>query len=198
VKRYAPAAARNRDFILDLLGKVVPPSGVVLEIASGSGEHAVHFARALPQLRFQPSDPDPTARASIAAWREDVDLPNFAAPIELDVRVTPWPIQSADVIVCINMIHISPWEATLALLDGASRILPPRGVLMLYGPYYVDSKTEPSNVAFDESLRSRDPSWGVRELNVVKEQAETRGLDFVKKVQMPANNLSVVFERRDG
>ena len=193
----APAVARNRDPILAVLRRVLPPQGTVLEIASGTGEHAVHFAGALPGMTWQPTDPDAAALRSIAAWRETARLPNLLAPLALDVTSAVWPVQRADAMACINMIHISPWRAAEALMAGAAKVLAPGGVLFLYGPYQEGgAHTAPSNEAFDVSLRARNPEWGVRDLDDVKALAEREGLDFVERVAMPANNLSVVFRRR--
>lgn len=192
--RNAPAAERNKEPILEVLKRVLPASGRVLEIASGTGQHAVHFAQALPGLLWQPSDPEGASRASIAAWAAIADLPNLLPVIELDVCRTPWPVVAAEAIVCINMIHISPPAATQALLEGAARILPAGGVLYLYGPYKRGgAHTAPSNAAFDMQLRSQNPQWGVRELEQVVALAAAEGLAFDEAVEMPANNLSVVF-----
>jgi hypothetical protein len=159
---------RNSDFILDVLRDVLPTMGVILEIASGSGEHVVHFAKCFPRLVFQPSDPDPDARFSIAAWTKAAGVLNVHAPIALDVSEPVWPIASADGIICINMVHISPWEATPGLMRGAAAILSSGAPLYLYGPYLREGiATAPSNQAFDRSLRDRNPSWGLRELDVV-------------------------------
>lgn len=193
---YAPATQRNRDPILDVLRRVLPPSGLVLEIASGTGEHAVHFAAALPGLVWQPSDPDPEHRLSIAAWAVEMQVHTIRAPLALDVRADPWPLAQADAIVAINMIHIAPWEATLGLLRGAASLLPAGAPLFLYGPYLrADHPTAPSNVAFDQSLRERDPSWGIRDLDAVTSAASSHGFTLAEVVEMPANNLSVVFRR---
>ncbi len=193
----APAVARNRDPILAVLRRVLPAQGTVLEIASGTGEHAVHFAGALPGMTWQPTDPDAVALRSIAAWRETARLPNLLAPLVLDVTSAVWPVQRADAMVCINMIHISPWRAAEALMAGAARLLAPGSALFLYGPYKEGgAHTAPSNEAFDASLRARNPEWGVRDLDDVKALAEREGVDFVERVAMPANNLSVVFRRR--
>jgi SAM-dependent methyltransferase len=195
VKQHAPATERNREPIREVLGRELPPSGTVLEIASGSGEHAVAFARAFPQLTWQPTDVDPTALASIAAWREEVGLPNLEEPVALDVT-TPWPFVHADAIVCINMIHISPWESALALFANAGRILAKGDLLYLYGPYKFDGKfTAPSNEAFDQSLRARDPRWGVRDVRDLSKAAAQHGLALRSTVAMPANNHSLVFRR---
>ncbi len=192
-----PATARNREPLLAALRPRLPSQGTVLEIASGSGEHAVTFAAALPQLRWQPSDPDPTALSSIAAWIEHEGLTNVAPPLTLDAAQWPWPILSADAMLCVNMIHIAPWEAAQGLLAGAKRVLPLGGPLVLYGPFIVDGETAPSNREFDASLRERDPRWGVRELREVEREAAGCGLVLVETVAMPANNLVVVL-RREG
>ncbi len=195
-RQHAPATARNRDFILDVLRDVLPPKGVILEIASGSGEHVVHFARNFPALVFQPSDPDPDALLSIAAWVNATGVTNVRAPLALDASQSFWPIASADVIVCINMVHISPWNATLGLLRGAATILPPASPFYLYGPYKREGfATAPSNQAFDRSLRDRNPTWGLRDLEVVEAMAQSVGFSAPVITEMPANNLSVVFRR---
>ncbi len=196
-KRHAPATLRNRDAILAVLREAMPPSGLVLEVASGSGEHAVHFAAALRQLEWQPTDPDPAALASIAAWRVETGLPNLRTPLQLDAAAPDWPVVQADAVLCINMIHISPWEATLGLLRGAASILPPSGLLYLYGPYIrAGVETAPSNIAFDASLRERDPQWGLRAVEAVAEAADAQGLRLDRIVEMPANNLSLLLHRR--
>ncbi|NCP10443.1 MAG: DUF938 domain-containing protein [Sphingomonadales bacterium] len=196
-KRHAPATQRNVDAILALLNDVLPEAGTVLEIASGSGEHAVAFARAFPSLTFQPSDPDPQAMASIAAHRAEAGLDNLAAPIALDVRNAAWPIARADAILAINMVHISPWEATLGLLDGAARLLSQGAPLYLYGAYWQDGVDRaPSNVEFDANLRARNPAWGIRPITDVTAAAQARGLVLDRVVSMPANNLSVILRRR--
>ena len=194
--RTAPAAARNRDPILAVLRDVLPAHGTVLEIASGTGEHAVHFAAALPHLIWQPTDRDPEARASMAAHRALAGLLNLLPPLELDACAPSWPLARADAIIAINMIHIAPWSATEGLLAGAARTLAAGGVLYLYGPFQENGvHTAPSNASFDLSLRQRDPSWGVRDLREVTALAQAHGLEFVQRVAMPANNLSVVFRR---
>jgi hypothetical protein len=192
----APAVARNRDPILVVLRRVLPAQGAVLEIASGTGEHAVHFAAALPGLIWQPTDRDPDARRSIEAWRDRTRLPNLLPPLEFDVTAA-WPVERVDAIVCINMIHISPWRATQGLMAGAEKVLPTGGVLFLYGPCKEGrAHTAQSNEAFDASLRARNPEWGVRDLDDVRAIAAEHGLDFAERVAMPANNISVVFVRR--
>jgi hypothetical protein len=200
-RRNAPAALRNRDPILDVLRRVLPPAGLVVEIASGSGQHVVHFAAGLPQLGFQPSDPDPEARASIAAWRAHASLANVREPLDLDVLQPGWargvgsdPVAA---LLCINMIHISPWRACLGLLDGARTLLASAAPLVLYGPYQQGGlHTAPSNADFDASLRERDQSWGVRDLGDVEGEALERGFALEEVVAMPANNLTVVFRKR--
>ncbi|WP_322045977.1 DUF938 domain-containing protein [Paraburkholderia sp. J67] len=192
----APAAARNAAPILDVLRTALPARGTVLEIASGTGQHAVHFAAALPGLDWQPSDADPRARASIAAWREHAGLANLREPLDLDVRREPWPLDAVDAIVCINMIHISPWEASIALMKGAGARVAPGGALVLYGPYRRDgAHTAPSNEAFDADLRARDPAWGVRDLEAVEALARAEGFVCEAVVPMPANNFTVVFRK---
>lgn len=195
LRLVAPAAARNRDPILDVLRDALPPAGVVLELASGSGEHIVHFARALPVLQWQPSDPSPDACASITAWTAAEGLDNIAPPLALDAA-GEWPAVRADAILCINMIHISPWAATEGLMRGAGAILPPGGLLYLYGPYRrAGVPLEPSNAAFDADLRARNPAWGLRDLDNVSACAAEHGLRVEAVLPMPANNLSVLLRR---
>jgi SAM-dependent methyltransferase len=196
-RRVAPATARNRDPILELLRRELPPRGTVLEVASGSGEHVVHFAAALPALIFRPSDPAPSARASIDAWIARSGVINVLPAIALDAAAPPWPIAAADAVLCINMVHISPWAATLGLVAGAARILPPGGLFYLYGPYKRgDRHTSPSNEDFDENLRSRDPQWGIRDLESVAAVAAEAGFSAPAIIEMPANNLSLILRRR--
>jgi hypothetical protein len=195
-RRYAPATVRNRDSILDALRDVLPKRGVILEIASGSGEHVVHFARNLPSLAFQPSDSEPEALLSVAAWVKAAEVTNVRAPIVLDAFQSPWPIASADGIICINMIHISPWDATVGLIRGAAAILPRGSPLYLYGPYKRKGfATARSNQAFDQNLRDRNPTWGLRDLEAVAAIAQSAGFSVPTVTKMPANNLSVVFRR---
>jgi len=197
LRRHAPATERNRDPILAVLQRILPASGTVLEIASGTGEHAVHFARGLPGITWQPSDPDPQGRVSIDAWGAAAELSNLLSAIDLDAAAADWPVDRADAIVCINMIHISPWASTEGLLAGAARLLPPRAPLFLYGPYRRQGvPTAPSNDAFDASLKARDPRWGLRDLETVTALGEKHGFALEEVVEMPANNLSVVFRRR--
>jgi hypothetical protein len=194
LKREAPAAARNREPIAAVLREVLPARGTILEVASGTGEHAVHFASLWPGLRWQPSDPDPEAIASIQAWRAEAGLPNLAEPVQLDAAAPKWAVEAADAILCINMVHISPWKATEGLIRGAASLLPPGAPLVLYGPYRrAGVPTAPSNEAFDASLRARNPQWGLREVTAVAAEAERHGLRFDRLFEMPANNLTIVF-----
>ncbi|MFG1357757.1 DUF938 domain-containing protein [Xanthobacter pseudotagetidis] len=192
----APSALRNRGPILDVLRQVLPAEGLVLEIASGSGEHVVHFARHLPHLVFQPTDPSPEARASVAVHVEAERLANVRAPLALDAGAADWPVGRVDAVACINMIHISPWTSTLGLMAGAGRRLSAGGPLVLYGPYVRDgAETAASNLAFDASLKARDPAWGLRRLEDVVAEAARHGLALDRIVEMPANNLTVVFRK---
>ena len=196
-RRFAPATERNRGPILEVLRGILPAEGLVLEIASGTGEHVVHFAAALPQLAFQPSDPDPDNRASIVAWIGHSGVANVRAPIDLDAAAPRWTIDPRPAaILCINMVHISPWTATLGLMRNAGVALPSGGTLYLYGAFKRGGvHTAPSNVAFDEGLRARNPEWGVRDLEAVIEVAATAGLVLADTIEMPANNLSIVLRR---
>lgn len=192
-KRYAPATERNRDGIAKVLEDALPSRGRVLEIASGTGEHIVHFAHCFPDLEWQPSDPDAAALASIAAWREEAALANVCPPICLDAS-SDWDVDPIDSIICINMAHISPWAATLGLLRNAARMLPKGGLLYLYGPYRRhDVPTAPSNEEFDLSLKDRNPDWGLRYVEDVAREASDVGLHLDSVIQMPANNLSLIF-----
>lgn len=195
---YAPATARNREPILDVLQRHLPSRGLVLEVASGSGEHVMHFAKACgPDLIFQPSDPDPGARASIDAWAAKLGLRNIQPAIALDAASEDWPLRRADAVICINMIHIAPWMAAVGLMRGAARVLPVGGVLYLYGPFRRDGHhTAPSNDAFDRDLRARDPAWGVRDLEAVAALGEANGFAQHVVEEMPTNNLSLVLRRR--
>ncbi|MEA3038159.1 MAG: hypothetical protein QOE79_672 [Sphingomonadales bacterium] len=196
MKAHAPAAGRNREPIAAVMRDVLPGEGVVVEIASGTGQHAVHFARLFPALTWQPTDRDSEALASIAAWREEAGLANLLAPLRLDAAAPDWPVAGADAVVCINMAHISPWEATVGLMRGAGRLLAPGAPLVLYGAYIREGvPTAPSNLAFDESLKARNPQWGLRTLEAVRAEAERNGLVFERLFQMPANNLTVVFRK---
>jgi SAM-dependent methyltransferase len=196
MKRHAPATARNRQPILDVLQRHLPASGLVLEVASGSGEHVAHFAAALPNLEFQPSDPDPSARASVDDWMNALELKNVRPALALDAASPHWPVARADAVVCINMIHIAPWQAAAGLIAGAARLLAPHGVLYLYGPYHRWGRaTSPGNEDFDRELRQRNPAWGVRHLEEVVALAEAH-FAAPEIVDMPANNLSLVFTRQ--
>ena len=195
-KQSAPAALRNRDPIAEVLAEELPPSGLVLEIASGTGEHAVHFAERFPDLDWQPSDPDGGALGSISAWRDEANLPNLRVPLMLDAAAADWPVGHADSVLCVNMIHIAPWEAAEGLFAGAGRLLPPGGKLILYGPYIEqDVETAPSNIEFDAWLKARDPRFGIRDLAAVDELAARNGMSRARRVAMPANNLVVVYRK---
>lgn len=195
-KRHAPATLRNRDAITAVLADWLPATGTVLEIASGSGEHAVHFAAAFPDLDWQPSDADPAGLTSIAAYRAEAGLANLAPPVALDAASAVWPTDHVDAILCINMVHISPWAATLGLFAGAARLLPSGAPLILYGPYVeADVSTADSNMAFDANLRERNPEWGLRDLDAVKAVAADAGLTFAERRAMSANNLMLLFRR---
>ncbi len=197
VARTAPAAARNREPILRVLRGCLPHSALVLEIASGTGEHAVWFSQALPALTWQPTDQDPTALESIAAWRDRAGLPNLLPPLPLDASAAIWPVTRADSVIAINMVHIAPWAATEGLIAGAARVLGPDGLLFLYGPFArAGVHTAESNAAFDADLRARNPSWGVRDLDEIAALASRHGLKTLEQIAMPANNLSVIFRRR--
>jgi len=194
---HAPAAGRNREPILAVLRAHLPPRGLVLEVASGSGEHIVHFARAFPGLEFQPSDADRQARASIDAWRAEAGLQNIKPAIALDAAAESWPISTADAVLCINMIHIAPWQAAVGLMRGAAALLRADCMLYLYGPFRREgAHTAPSNAAFDRSLRMQDPSWGVRDLETVTGLAQSHGFAEPVVEAMPANNLSLVFRKQ--
>jgi hypothetical protein len=196
--RTSPATARNRGPILAALKPRLPNKGLVLEIAAGAGEHAVFIAAASPRLRWQPTDPDPDAVASIAAWRSHAALPNLLPPLQLDAsRPDAWPVDRADAIVNINMIHISPWRATVGLMTGAGRLLQTGGTLFLYGPYIEPNvETVPSNSAFDLSLKARNPAWGLRNRDEVVALADQNHLELSERLAMPANNLALIFRRR--
>jgi hypothetical protein len=195
-RRSAPHVARNAGPIAEVLREVLPERGLVLEVASGSGEHVVHFARAFPKLLWQPSDPEPAALRSIEAWRVEAGLFNLLPAIPLDARAAQWPVAKADAILCINMVHISPWAATLGLLRGAGRLLAAGAPLYLYGAYrQAGVATAPSNEAFDASLRARNPDWGLRDLEEVAAEADRAGFTLENVFEMPANNLSVVFRK---
>ena len=194
VKRQAPAAARNVEPIGDVLADWLPNSGLVLEVASGTGEHALAFARRFPALDWQPSDPDGEALASIVAWQSE-GPPNLNPPLQLDVCAPEWPIDQAEAILCTNMVHIAPWEAALGLLDGAVRLLDEGSSLILYGPWREAAvETVSSNLAFDQSLKARDPRWGLRLVEEFAAEASSRGLFLANRCTMPANNIMLRFE----
>ena len=196
--RTSPATARNRDPILAVLKPRLPHKGLVLEIASGAGEHAVYNAAALPHLQWQPTDADTNALASIAAYRDHAALPNLLPPLRLDASHPElWPVDRADAIVNINMIHISPWAATQGLMAGACRLLRTDGVLFLYGPYIESGiETAPSNLAFDLDLKARNPAWGLRHLNEVAALAAQHNLELSERLALPANNLALIFRKK--
>lgn len=199
-RRHAPATLRNRQFILDVLRDALPARGTVLETASGSGEHAVYLAEQLPALRWAPSDREDENLASIAAWAAEAGLPNLLAPRRIDVIAGDWGVAdiAADLVAVmnVNMIHIAPWTVCEGLMAGTGRLLPPGGLLYMYGPYIRDDvPTAPGNLAFDASLRRQDPAWGIRNLADVADRAAANGLRLARTVEMPANNLSVLFRR---
>jgi hypothetical protein len=196
MKRVAPAAERNKVAIAEVLREVLPASGLVLEIASGSGQHSEFFARTFAGLTWQPSDLDAEALASIEAYGAEAGLTNLRPPVRLDAASAQWPLARADAVVCINMIHIAPWDACVGLLRGAGRVLPAGGPLVLYGPFSIDGDfTAPSNIAFDQRLRGDNPQWGVRELRDIERTAADAGFDLDRCVPRPANNHVVVFRR---
>ena len=196
MKRHAPAAGRNREPIAAVLTEELPPSGLVLEVASGTGEHAVHFARTFPHLRWQPSDPDPAARDSIETWREDEGLANVLPPLDLNAADTAWPLAQAAAVLCINMAHISPISATEGLVAGAAGLLELGAPLILYGPWLeADVETAPSNLAFDADLKARCPEWGVRQVEWLDRIAAGAGFRRTRRVAMPANNLILVYRK---
>jgi SAM-dependent methyltransferase len=193
---FTASAERNKGPILAVLERVLPRTGFVLEIGSGTGQHVAHFAKALPQLTWQPSDPEVAFRESIRLWIREENLANVRAPAELDVRTLPWPVTRADAVLCINVVHVAPWTATEALLSGASDVLTNGGVMCLYGPYRRFGRhTAASNEAFDTQLRANDPAWGLRDLEAVVELAATAGFELAEIVDMPANNFSIVLRK---
>ena len=198
LRRFAPAALRNRDPIAEVLQPRLAHGASVLEIGSGTGEHAVHMAALRPDTTWQPTDPDPACRESIAAWTAHTGLTNVAPPLDLDVRHRPWPAGRADLVLCCNLIHIAPWDCAVALAAGAGRLLGAGGELLLYGPFRRGgTHTAPSNAAFDAALRRQDPDWGVRDLEEVTLLAAGNGLELVEAVPMPANNFCAIFGRTD-
>ena len=198
-KWSTPSAERNKGPILDVLARVLPRRGLVLEIASGTGQHVVHFAKVLSHLTWQPSDPDAELRESIALRDEEEHRANINSPIHLDVTKLPWPLQTADAVVAINLVHVAPWSATLALFEGAKALLSADHVLFLYGPYRrCGHHTSEGNVQFDLDLRAHNPEWGLRDLEAVSDVAAGAGFVLAEIVEMPANNFSLVCKRRDG
>jgi hypothetical protein len=193
---YLPHVARNREPILAVLRRVLPATGLVVEIGSGSGEHAAYFASALPALTWQPTDCDAEALASIDAHRAHAGASNLLAPLDLDATSLAWPIKRADALLCMNVIHIAPWAVAQGVMAGAARLLPKGSVVYLYGPYRIEGRhTAASNQAFDGWLRSQDSRWGVRDLGDVVQLAAENGFDLMETISMPANNFSVVFRR---
>lgn len=194
---FSPSAARNRDPILLMLQSILPPQGSMLEIASGTGEHVVHFARGLPGWRFQPTEFDEASRQSVRAWIAHEDLANVAAPVRLDARADTWDVEQSgpfDAVLSLNMIHIAPWAAAQGLFRGAGRVLKPSGLLLLYGPFQENGvHNAPSNAAFDASLRARDPDWGVRDIRDLQALANENGLTLRQRQAMPANNQILTF-----
>ena len=196
-RRHAPATLRNRQAIAEQLKTALPASGRVLEIASGTGEHASFFAALFPQLDWQPSEPNPALRQSIVAYGEDSGLANLAPPLDLDVTRRPWPVEAVAAILCVNLLHIAPWAATEALIAGAGDVLPPGAPLMIYGPFMREGRhTADSNAAFDRGLRAENPAWGVREMEAVEDLARREGLALADMTAMPANNFFLQFEKR--
>lgn len=191
------SAERNRGPILKVLERVLPRTGLVLEVASGTGQHVVHFAQALEWLSWQPTDMDAACRRSITAWLATAEFANVRQPLDLDVRELPWRVPTLDAIVCLNLIHIAPWSVATALFTGAGLALRENGLLYLYGPYSVQGRhTAPSNAAFDSALRAENPEWGLRDLKEVESLAKDQGFDLTETIEMPANNLSVLFRKR--
>ena len=196
MKRHAPATARNAEPLAEVLAEELPETGLVLEVASGTGEHAVFLARKFPHLRWQPSDTDLDALASIDTWAIEAALDNLAAPIALDAARCDWQARNADAILCVNMVHISPWEAVEGLFAGAERVLDINAPLILYGPYReAGIETAPSNLAFDQSLKQRDPAWGLRHVGDMDRLAAKHGLARTARHSMPANNLVLVYRK---
>lgn len=193
-----PAATRNREPILQVLRRVLPATGTVLELASGTGQHAWYLAKGLPHLTWQPSERDEGMFASIRAWQRHDPVPNLLAPIPLDVTAADWPLERAEAVFCSNLFHVAPWEVTVGVMHGAGRVLPPGAPLVTYGAYRIGGEhAVPSNRSFDADLRARNPAWGVRDLEAVAEQAEVAGLGLVEQVVMPNNNHCLVFRRSE-
>ena len=195
MKQHAPATERNREPIALVLQSRLPSEGTVLEIASGTGQHAVYMAEKFSHLIWQPTEPTQEGLASIKAWTRELELPNLNSPVAVDVNNLPWPVESAEALFCANMIHISRWESCINLFVGASKVLKPQSKLFLYGPFFVDGQpTTESNQAFDLSLKRRNPQWGIRDIADVKAEAEKNGFVLTEQLDMPANNFIVVFE----
>jgi hypothetical protein len=195
-RRSAPAALRNREPIAQVLRDWLPRSGLILEVASGTGEHVIYFAQAFPQLEWQPSDLDEDSLRSIRAWQAEAGLANIREPVVIDAAAPHWPLDRADAVLNTNMVHISPWAAAFGLLDGAQRVLESGAPLILYGPWLSDSTpAAPSNLAFDSDLRRRDSQWGLRKIEDFAAEAGKRGFEFVETRQMPANNMMLLFRK---
>ncbi|WP_287131324.1 DUF938 domain-containing protein [Candidatus Cyanaurora vandensis] len=192
---YAPATERNREAILQVLGEVLPKQGLVLEVASGTGQHSTYFAPRFPHLTWQPSDPAESSLASITSWQAYHPAPNLLPPLRLDACEPLLELDNCAAILCINMIHIAPWQATFGLLQLAQRLLLPGGILYLYGPFKETKPLAPSNVDFDYGLRLQDPAWGIRDLTEVIHSAQAQNLHHLTTIAMPANNLSVILEK---
>jgi len=196
MKQIWPAPERNKGPILEVLAGALASNAFIVEVAGGTGQHAEHFARSQPGWTWLATDVDPAHVASMSAWTTEADLPNLPAPRTLDVEERPWDVGSPDVVFCANMIHIAPWRCAQALVAGAAEVLAPDGLLIAYGPYRIGGEhTAPSNAAFDENLRARDPAWGVRDLEAVDGLARAAGLVLVERVAMPANNQSIIWRR---
>lgn len=194
---FYPATSRNRDVILDVLKTIMPEQGQILELASGSGEHVIHFAEHFKKLTWQPSDLEDKSIDSIRSWIEHTKLNNIHPPLKLDTTAPHWPLEAVNGILCINMIHISPWEATIGLMHKAGQLLSQGDFLYLYGPFRIDGKqTSASNHDFEGWLKERDPCFGVRDMGEVEDQANQQGLELNQKIPMPANNFSLVFRKK--
>tara|TARA_R110002033_G_scaffold147508_3_gene184744 strand:+ start:145 stop:786 length:642 start_codon:yes stop_codon:yes gene_type:complete len=195
-QKHAPATLRNRDAIVAVLRDILPERGTILEIASGTGEHAVYFGRTFPGLTFQPSDPDPACCQSIAAWTKREGVSNILPPLQLDAQAADWDTPKPAAILCINMVHISPWESSIGLIEKAGKLLDPGAPLYLYGPYLRDDvETAPGNLAFERSLKSRNLRWGLRDVADMDALAESNGLSRESLIEMPANNISLVYRK---
>ncbi|GAB5487972.1 MAG: DUF938 domain-containing protein [Parasphingorhabdus sp.] len=195
-QKHAPATMRNRDAIVSVLSQILPETGTILEIASGTGEHAVYFGQKFPDLTFQPSDPDPECCRSIAAWTAREQVENILPPIQLDALENTWDIKAPVTILCINMIHIAPWEAAIGLFNHAAKMLSVGAALYLYGPYFRDG-VEPAegNLSFERSLKSRNLQWGIRDVADMDTLAEKTGFKREQLIEMPANNISLIYRK---